>query len=195
MKRKTLMVLSSIAAIIGGSVFFLSNRTPLVSKASETNYQSLSSIISKQNPPFIDINCIATADKSSIREAYILRELHKTSPKGVPYRDLLVAIKYYADYDTFYALQAIDYRKGECSSYYTTVGDEEESNPLGRHFSAQKALEIQLIWDKWRLGNIPDWKNKMQKRLNRPKVQLAKEEFLSLKQLGFKMPKKWEEVK
>ena len=34
----------------------------------------------------------------------------------------------------------------------------------------------------------------MQKYLNSSKVQLAKEEYLSLKQLGFKMPKKWQEI-
>lgn len=195
MKRKTLIFLSSIAAIICGSAFFFSNKNPLPSTASEPSYQSMSSSTSKQYLPFTDIKCIAASDKKMIREAFILQELHKTSPKGVPYRDILVAVKYFTDYKTFYALQLIDYRKGECDAYYTTIGDEEESNPLSRHFTAQQSLEIQLIWDKWRLANIPNWKSKMQRYLNGPRVQLAKEEYLSLKQLGFKMPKKWEEIK
>lgn len=195
MNRKTLIVLSSIALIICGSAFFFSNKNHLSSTASEANYQSMISNTSKKYPPFTDIKCIAASDKTMIREAFILQELHKTSPKGVPYRDLLVAVKYFTDYQTYYALQLIDYRKGECDAYYTTIGDEEESNPLSRHFTAQQSLEIQLIWDKWRLANIPNWKAKMQRMLDLPKVQLAKEEYLSLKQLGFKMPKKWQEVK
>ena len=194
-KKESIIFLSFIIAFSCGFAFFFSNRNPLPSKASEPNYKSLNSSISKQNPLFSDLKCIATSDRSNIREAYVLRELHKTSPKGVPYRDLLVAIKYIADYDIFYALQAIDYRKGLCRAYYTTIGDEEEFSPLSRKFSPEDALDAQLIWDKWRLKNIPDWKNKMQKRLDRPKVQLAKEEYLSLKQLGFKMPQKWQEIK
>ena len=145
--------------------------------------------------PFTDLKCLAPSDPATVKEAFILRDLRKTSPKGVPYRDVLVAVTHEPPYQTMYILEAVDYRKGECSTYYTTVGDEEESNPLGRVFTDEKsALETQLIWDKWRLKNVPRWRDKMQKYLNSSKVQLAKEEYLSLKQLGFKMPKKWQEI-
>ncbi|NJM75586.1 MAG: hypothetical protein HC852_07175 [Acaryochloridaceae cyanobacterium RU_4_10] len=135
-------------------------------------------------------------DKSLVREAFILRDENHVNPKGVKYRDVLVVLKIVTHDEAVYALQAVDYRKGGCNAYYTSIEDGEESNPLSRVFTDENAaLETQLIWDKWRLANIPNWKNQMQKYLNRPKVQLAKEEYLSLKQLGFKMPKKWQEIK
>ena len=97
---------------------------------------------------------------------------------------------------TSYVFQVVDYRKGGCSVGYSTIGDEEESNPASRFFGApEQALEAQSLWDKWRLENVPNWRQTKQRYLNGPKVQLAKEEYLSLKQLGFSMPKKWEEVK
>jgi hypothetical protein len=194
MKRKILIVLSSAVAVLLASAPFILNRYPLQSKASEPIYKSIYERQSN-NTSYKDLKCLATEDTSTIQEALILRDLKKISPKGVPYRDVLVAVKHVIHGEAIYTLHAVDYRKGECGSYYSTIGDEEESNPLSRVFSDQHALEIQLIWDKWRLENIPSWKSRMQKYLNRPNVQLAKEEFMSLKQLGFKMPKKWKEIK
>ncbi len=196
MQTKLKLIISLLTVIDLGSLgLWLSNRyTP--SKASVPIYRSMTASMSTQeNKPFTDLKCIGVAGDPEFRGAFILRDTNHVNPKGVKYRDVLVAQKIVNQDGTFYGLKAVDYRKGECDVYYTSIEDGEESNPLSRVFSPQHALEIQLIWDKWRLANIPNWKAKMQKYLNRPKVQLAKEEYLSLKQLGFKMPKKWEEVK
>lgn len=196
MKPKLKAILPSLAVLVlCGTGLFLFNRDTSSLKASEPLYQSLNANRVQKYKQFTDLKCLATSDTSRIREALILRDTNHVNPKGVQYRDVLVAVKSVTQDGTFYTLHAVDYRKGECSTYYTTIGDEEESNPLNRSFSPEQSLEIQLIWDKWRLANIQNWRAKMQKYLNRPRVQLAKEEYLSLKQLGFKMPKKWEEIK
>jgi hypothetical protein len=196
MKFKLNIILSSLTVLfLCGIGLFLFNRESLPLKASEPRYRTQSTDLFNKNKQFTDLKCLASSDTSRIREALILRDKNHINPKGVRYRDVLVAVKSVTQEGTFYTLHAVDYRKGECSTYYTTIGDEEESNPLNRSFSAKQSLEIQLIWDKWRLTNVPNWRAKMQKYLNRPKVQLAKEEYLSLKQLGFTMPKKWEEIK
>jgi hypothetical protein len=194
MKSKTLILFTCVAGVFLAVSFFIQNRYQSKSKASEVTYTTIHGKESIE-PPFTDFKCLAPSETLTVKKAFILRDLKKTSPKGVPYRDVLVAVTHNPPYQITYILEAVDYRKGECGAYYTTIGDEEESNPLSRVFSPQHALEIQLIWDKWRLKNIPGWKNRIQKRLNKPKVQLAKEEYLSLKQLGFKMPKKWQEIK
>jgi hypothetical protein len=194
MKSKALILFSVTAGVCLAVSFFVQNKYPSKLKASEVIYTSMYGKESHE-PPFTDFKCLATSDPSTIKEALILRDLKKVTPKGVPYRDVLVAVKHNPPYESIYTLQAVDYRKGECSTYYTTIGDEEESNPLSRVFTPEQSLEIELIWDKWRLKNVPNWKQTMQKYLNGLKVQLAKEEYLSLKQLGFKMPKKWQEIK
>ena len=194
MKIKTLVSLFSAAAFLLIVSLFIQNRNSSQSKASEVPYLTMAAKESSDRP-FTDLKCLAPSEPATVKEAFILRDVHETSPKGVPYREVLVAVSHLPPYQTMYILQAVGYRLGKCSAYYTTVGDEEESNPLSRSFSPEHALEIQLIWDKWRVKNIPDWKSKTQKYLNGSKVQLAKEEYLSLKQLGFSMPKKWEEVK
>jgi hypothetical protein len=194
MKLKTLILFSSAVGVLLAISFFIQNKYPSKSKASEVTYTTMYGKKSHE-PPFTDLKCLAPTETLTVNKAFILRDLKKTSPKGVPYRDVLVAVTHNPPYQTTYILEAVDYRKGECSTYYTTVGDEEESNPLNRSFSPEQSLEIQLIWDKWRLKNVPGWRSKVQTYLNGSKVQLAKEEYLSLKQLGFTMPKKWQEVK
>jgi hypothetical protein len=198
MKPNLKVILPSLAALaLCGVGLFLFYRDTSSSKASEPFYRSMSALNnSHENKQFTDLKCLSMEDKSLVRGAFILRDANHINPKGVKYRDVLVALKIVTQYETVYALQAVDYRKGGCNSYYTSIEDGEESNPLSRVFTDEKAaLETQLIWDKWRLANVPNWKGKMQRILNRPRVQLAKEEYLSLKQLGFKMPKKWEEIK
>jgi hypothetical protein len=196
MKLKLKIIFTSLSVLSLCSVgLFLFSREPSPLKASEPRYRTQSTNPSNKYKQFTDLKCLATSDISRIREALILRDTNHVNPKGVRYRDVLVAVKSVTQEGTFFTLHAVDYRKGECSTYYTTIGDEEESNPLNRSFSPEQSLEIQLIWDKWQLANIPKWRDKMQRRLNRPAVQLAKEEYLSLKQLGFTMPKKWQEIK
>jgi hypothetical protein len=195
MNPKLKIILPITAIILCSIGAFLISRDTSPIKAAQIIYRTASLDASHEYKQFTDFKCLASSDNSTIKEALILRDEKHTSPKGVPYRDLLIAIKDVTQDGTFYTLQAIDYRKGECSTYYSTIGDEEESNPLSRVFTPQQSLEIQLLWDKWRLANVPNWKAKMQRMLNQPKVQLAKEEYLSLKQLGFRMPKKWQEIK
>jgi hypothetical protein len=196
MKPKHKVILSSLAVFaLCGAGLFLFNRESSSLKASEPLYRTQSSILSQKYKEFTDLKCLATSDISRIREAIVLRETSHINPKGTLSRTVFVVLKNVIQDGTFYTLHGLDYRNGECYDFYTTIGDEEESNPLSRVFSPKNALEIQLLWDKWRLANIPNWRAKTQKYLNRPRVQLAKEEYLSLKQLGFKMPKKWEEVK
>jgi hypothetical protein len=196
MKSKLKIIFSSLATLsLCSAGIFHFNRESSSLKASEPRYRTQGTNLSQKYKQFTDLKCLASADNSDVRETFILRDTNHINPKGVRYRDLLVVIKSVNQSGTFYTLQAIDYRKGGCDAYYSTIGDEEESNPLSRVFSPKHALEIQLIWDKWRLKNVPNWRAKMQKYLNGPRVQLAKEEYLSLKQLGYKMPKKWQEVK
>lgn len=196
MNSKLKVIFSSLAALaLCSAGLFLLNRETSSLKASEPLYRSQGSNLSQKYKQFTDLKCLASADNSDVRETFILRDTNHVNPKGVRYRDLLVVIKSVNQEGTFYTLQAIDYRKGGCNAYYSTIGDEEESNPLSRVFSPKHALEIQLIWDRWRIENVPGWRAKTQKYLNGTRVQLAKEEYLSLKELGFKMPKKWEEVK
>jgi hypothetical protein len=196
MKHKLKFILPLAAIGLFGTGILVFSRVMDASKANEPSYRSIGTKISlPKNKPFTDMKCLAHSEYPSDREAFLLRDTSHTSPKGVPFRDVLVAVKTVTPHDTYYTLQVIDYRKGECGAYFTTIGDEEESNPLGRLFPPDEAVEAQLLWDKWRLANIPNWRTDMQKMLNRPKVQLAKEEYLSLKQLGFKMPKKWQEIK
>ena len=192
---KTKVIISLLTVLALGTVgVWLSSREKS-SKASEPIYPNLiSKNVTEENKRFTDLACMGLADSPWFRDAFILQDTNHVSPKGVPYRDVLVAVKIVADEGTFYGLKAIDYRKGKCSVYYTSVEDGEESNPLNRTFSPQKSLKIQLIWDSWQLKNVPGWRNKMQKYLDKKRVQLAKEEYLSLKQLGFKMPKKWQEI-
>jgi hypothetical protein len=193
-KLKFILPLAAIALCSTGILIF--SRGGSTTKASEPNYRSIGAKIGPQkNKPFTDTKCLAHSEFSLSREAFILRDTNHISPKGVPFRDVLVAVRSVAPHETYYTLQVIDYRKGECGAYFTTIGDEEESNPLSRLFPPKEAIEVQLLWDRWRLANIPNWRVKMQRMLDRPKVQLAKEEYLSLKQLGFKMPKKWQEIK
>ena len=194
MKPKTLILFSSAVGVFLAASFFVQSKYSSKLKASEATYTTMYGKESHE-PPFTDLKCLAHSETLTVKKAFILRDLKKTSPKGVPYRDVLVAVTHNSPYQTIYTLQAVDYSHGKCSTYYTTIGDEEESNPLNRSFSPQQSLEIQLIWDKWRLKNVPNWRSKMQKYLSGLKVQLDKEEYLSLKQLGFKMPKKWEEIK
>ena len=194
MKSKALILFSSAVVVFFLVSFLSQNKYLSKSKASEVTYTTMAGKDSHE-PLFNDFKCLAPTENAIVDKAFILRDLEKVTPKGVPYRSVLVAVTHKPPYQNMYILEAVDYRKGECDTYYTTIGDEEESNPLSRVFSPQHALEIQLIWDKWRLANIPNWKQKMQKYLNGSKVQLAKEEYLSLKQLGFKVPQKWQEIK
>lgn len=191
-KLKFILPLAAIALCGTGISFF--SRGTNTTKANEPSYRNIAAEPITRNEPFTDLKCLAHSEYP-YEKAFILQSTNKTSPKGVPFRDVLVAAKTKTPYKTFYTLQALTYKRGECRTFFTTIGDEEESNPLSRLFPPDEAVEVQLLWDKWRLANIPNWRANMQKMLNQPRVQLAKEEYLSLKQLGFKMPKKWEEVK
>ena len=196
MTPKTKATLAAFALLLCGSGGWFLLRPPTPSGAAEPVYQSAGSAIKPKYKQFTDLKCLAAENTDGIERVDILQEENHVNPKGVRYRTVFVVITTVNREGTFYTFQAIDYRKGGCDAYYSTVGDEEESNPASRVFGAfSKALEVQLLWDKWRLANIPNWKQKTQKYLNGPKVQLAKEEYLSLKQLGFKMPQKWEEIK
>jgi hypothetical protein len=194
MKHKLKFILPLVAIALCGTAIFFFSRGTNTTKASELQYRIVSTKPSTKNEPFTDLKCLAHSEYP-YTEAFILQSKNKTSPKGVPFRDVLVAVITKTPHETYYTLQALTYKRGECRTFFTTIGDEEESNPLGRLFPPDEAVEAQLLWDKWRLANVPNWRAIMQKMLNRPKVQLAKEEYLSLKQLGFKMPPKWQEIK
>ena len=185
---------SSLAlALFGGSAFLL-NRQPSSSTASPL-YKSATAELTTKYKQFTDRKCLASARPQDAVRLDILRDETKVNPKGVSHRAVWVAMKVVNEEGTFYTFQIIDYRKGTCAATFSTVGDEEESNPFSRHFMVpEQALEAQLIWDKWQLENVPNWRQKTQRYLNGSKVQLAKEEYLSLQQLGFKMPEKWEEI-
>ena len=196
LKTNLKILLSALAlALCGGAVFIL-NRQPSPSTASEPVYKSATADVTQKYKQFTDRKCLASARPQDAVRLDILRDETKTNPKGVRHRSVWVAMTVVNEEGTFYALQIIDYRKGNCGMAFSTVGDEEESSPFSRLFmDPDQALEAQLIWDKWQLENVPNWRQKMQRYLNRSKVQLAKEEYLSLQQLGFKMPDKWEEIR
>ncbi len=186
-------ILSFALIVTGFGVFFLLNRNGQSTKASEPKYRSM-----LVNPTrlkrFTDVKCLAPLGEGDLRDAFIVRDLNKVNPKGVSYRDVWVALEIVDPVSVTYSMYAVDYRKGECSTYYT--GDSGEvPNPISRVFGKKDGREAQLIWEKWKLKYVNGWRERMQKRLNRPMPILSDEEVWALKQLGYKMPKKWQEIK
>jgi hypothetical protein len=188
MKFKTVILLFALIAT-GYTGFLLLNRNDQPTKASEPKSRSMF-----VNPTgltrFKDLKCLAPLGEGDLRAAFIVRDLNKVNPKGVSYRDVWVALEIVDPVSVTYSMYAVDYRKGECSTYYT--GDSGEvPNPISRVFGKKDGQEAQLIWEKWKLKHVPGWRERMQKRLNRPLPILSDEEVWALKQLGYKMPKQW----
>ena len=141
MKLKFKLILPALVALaLCGTGILIFNREPSFSKASEPLRQNMDALNnSDKNEKFTDLKCLTMEDKSLVKDAFILRYENHTNPKGVKYRDVLVALKIVTPYETVYALQAVDYRKGGCNAYYTSIEDGEESNPLSRVFTDEKA--------------------------------------------------------
>lgn len=157
--------------------------------------QPYKSMYGQEKKAFTDYKCLAASDKSKVK-AELLKETKKVSPKGVPYKDVIIAVTHEHSEGNLYTFQIIDYRKGDCSLFYSTItGQEDEIIPLSRYQNFDVALQNWLLWENWKLKNIPKYREQTQKYLLSKTVRLTKEEYLSLKQLGFKMPKKWQEIK
>jgi hypothetical protein len=192
--RFKMIALPLVAFTILGVGLFVLNRNAGLSKASGVLYTSTSPLSVSKYEKFQDLDCLSPQPDGEVRDTFVLRKRNSISPKGVPVKDYLVALKVVTPHETFYDMQAVAYRNGVCRSYYSGFGDE-VPHPLSRVFEIDQSREIQLIWERWKLENISGWREKMQKRLNRPLPMLSDEEVWALKQLGYKMPKKWQEVK
>jgi hypothetical protein len=194
MKRNKTVLLSAVAiAITAASLLFCSRQ--IDSNASAPVYKSM---MAKPNEKsFTDLKCLSAVSKAigKISSASIIREESHISPKGVPFRDVYVGIKISHPSGIIYSMQAISYRRGVCRSFITLYYDNEDYDPLHNNFDQKSAEDIQLLWSKWQLENIPGWREYQQKRLNISGVGLAQEEFIAFQKLGFKMPKKWKKLK
>jgi hypothetical protein len=190
MKAKYIFGIASVIALVV-AIPFLQKQLTSPSGAS----QPYKSRYVQDKNAFTDYKCLAAKDQSKI-QAEILKETKKVSPKGVSYRDVIVAVTHkYAD-GNLYTLQIVDYRKGGCSLFYSTItGDEDEIIPLSRYQNPDVALQNWRLWENWKLKNIPKYREQTQKYLSGKTVRLAKEQYLVYKQLGFNLPPKWEEVK
>jgi hypothetical protein len=187
------LTVSAFAIALGCGGLFLSTRKVEPSKASEPSYKSISSNVSAHQK-FERLDCLAPLGKGKITDTFVMREQDYISPKGVPTKDFLVALKIEDHGITTYSFQAVGFRRDTCLAYYTGP-DDEVPNPLSRTLSKKNSREIQLLWEKWRLENIPGWRKTMQNYLSHRKPILSDEDVYALKQLGYKLPPKWEEIK
>jgi hypothetical protein len=198
MNRNFLICASMSGTIVAGlGLYFLLRSNNFVS--AKPTYKTLSQAADFRSNriPYTDIKCLAAFAEGAegpIKAAYLIEEKKHISPKGVPYRDLLVAVEVSEPGNTYYALAIVDYRKGNCSTYASGSAPEDPA-ALSRTFTPARAREIQVTWDKWRLKNIPNWRKTQQDYLNGKKVILTDEDVYSLKQLGYKLPKTWKQIK
>lgn len=198
MNLKLLAYTSIFGAIATGLGFYFLLRSNNIVSAKPI-YKTLSQSVDSQKNrvPYTDMKCLDAFIRGAdgkVKAAYLIEEKKHTSPKGVPYRDLLVAVETVNPAGTEYSLAMVDYRKGGCSTY--AVGQvPEDPRSLSQIFGSQRAKEIQLTWDKWRLKNISNWRKTQQNILNRKIVLLTDEDVYSLKLLGYKLPKTWKQIK
>jgi hypothetical protein len=192
-RNKTILLSIGAIAITAASLLLFNRQTD--SKVSAPHYKSMK--IKQKENLFTDLKCLSPVDKATgkISSAFVLREESHVSPKGVPFRDVYVGIKITHPVGMIYSMQAVSYRQDACRSFLTLYYDNEDYDPLHNKFDQASANDIQLLWSKWQLENIPGWREYQQKRLNKPRVGLAEEEYLAFQKLGFKMPKKWEKLK
>jgi hypothetical protein len=145
--------------------------------------------------PFDDVKCLGPMPDGKIEAAYFVGERKYTSPKGVPVREVLVAVQFSDPSGIYYSLEILGYRKGRCL-HFASGQVPEDPRSLSQVFGPARAREIQLTWDKWRLKYIPNWHKTQQDYLDRssPIPMLTDEDVWSLKQLGYKLPKKWKKI-
>jgi hypothetical protein len=79
----------------------------------------------------------------------------------------------------------------KCSVVYSDlIGD---SPPFHRYFDENLSRKIAVNWYSWRIKQYG--REPLQKWLNKTTPKIPREEYWALKQLGFRVPDKYEEVK
>ncbi|NJM76212.1 MAG: hypothetical protein HC852_11010 [Acaryochloridaceae cyanobacterium RU_4_10] len=148
----------------------------------------------KKGIPYKNLSCVSSPDKSKIDAVFLLKSIRGISPKGVPWLLEAVAITHNPPNDPLFVMQILGTRKGRCHAIYAS-GNEESIVPLGQYVAPEQAIEIQRTWVNFQLKNVPDYRKYTQKRLDAKVVNLTRDEYVIFKELGFTMPKKWQEVK
>jgi hypothetical protein len=194
MRKKKFMIAGSIASVVIAAAaiisFIPSRQSAFTSFASP--YKSMYG--EKKGRPYKKLGCVSSPDKSKIDAVFLIKVDHGISPKGVPWSREVVAITHNPPNDSVYTMQILDTRNGKCRAVYASVDDEGVS-PLERYVAPDEAIEIQKTWVDWQLRNVPNYRKNTQKYLDSKIVNLTKDEYAVYKKLGFKMPKKWQEIK
>jgi hypothetical protein len=191
--KPKILAIFCLLVFLCGAGLVLATRKIESTKAGELEYKRMTSS-TKGQKKFDRLDCLAPLGQGRIVDTFVFRETSYVSPRGLPNKDYLVALKVEDHGVIKYSFQAVGVNKKYCSAYYTGP-DDEVPNPLSRKFDKKTSREIQFLWEKWRLDNIPGWRETMQNYLSNRKPILSEEEVFSLRKLGFKMPKKWEEIK
>jgi hypothetical protein len=147
----------------------------------------------KHNPKKDIKSCVEVPFRTEVEEVIVISTKEDKSPRGIPRTIHHVAILAKENGEKFYGHQILAEINGQCLVPYSSLGA--DAPPISWSFSEKEAQAYALTWHKWRLKNIPNEKASIQKFLNSPIPKMPKEDYAAYSSLGFKMPKKWQEVK
>jgi hypothetical protein len=187
MKRRYKIVLASLVTIMPLMFYIASSRPPnMLANGKKIEYATMT-------PKKGFESCLEVPFRTEIKKIFIISSKSDKSPRGLLRQIYHVAVLAKQDSYEFYGHQILVKTASQCLVPFSGLG--QDSPPISWSFSEKESQSYALAWHTWRLKNVPNEKKRVQKLLNSAELKMPKEDYIAYSKLGFKMPKKWQEVK
>jgi hypothetical protein len=184
-------MLFSLAIIAIPLGFFISASVKSAPQSFSSNYEQIKQAMANSK---IDVkSCVEVPFRTEVEEVIVISTKQDKNPRGIPRTIHHVAVLFKENGEKFYGHQILAEINGQCLVPYSSLGA--DAPPISWSFSEKEAEVYALAWYEWRLKNISNERVSIQRFLNSPTPKMPKEDFAAYSKLGFKMPKKWEEIK
>ena len=138
-------------------------------------------------------SCLEVPFRTEIKKIFIISSKSDKSPRGLLRQIYHIAVLAKQDDYEFYGHQILVQTTNQCLVPFSGLG--QDSPPISWSFPDKESQSYALAWHTWRLKNVPNEKKRVEKFLHSADPKMPKEDYVAYSKLGFKMPKKWEEVK
>lgn len=189
MQMRLKFLFASLAISVLPFVYYVaSSSSPNIAK-----YKGLDVKYTAMSPPKNIESCVEVPFRTEVLKVSIISSKSEKSPRGIPRQIYHVAVQAKQNGDTFYAHQILVQMNNQCLVPFSGLGH--DAPPISWSFSHKESQAYSLEWHKWRKINIKNEKERVQAFLNTASPKMPQEDYFAYSKLGYKMPKKWQEIK